>query len=102
MMSDIYVHILNLTELKFFCEHCKKHQNFTQLSGAEILHKRTVSADPWRIHPKICGNCPPKENFHNRKSEEIPTLHAVEATFAIIYMFFIQRRFKFFNKICLV
>ena len=28
MMSDIYVHILNLPETMFFCEHCKNTGNF--------------------------------------------------------------------------
>ena len=51
-----------------------------QSSGVEILRKRSVSADPWVIHPKICGNC----NLHIGKSEEIPSLYAVAATFAVI------------------
>ena len=51
----------------------------------ETLRKWTVSADH-TIHPKICGNCPPTENLHIRKLEEILALYAGEATFAIIYL----------------
>ena len=42
MMTDIYVHISNLIETIFFCEHCKKYRNFTQSLSVEILRKRTV------------------------------------------------------------
>ena len=70
----------------FFCEHCKKYRNFIQSPGVEILRKRTVCTDPWVIQQKICGNCLLTENLHNRKSEEIPALYAVETTFAIIYL----------------
>ena len=77
---------ISLVEMMFFCKHCKKYWNFTQSSGVEILRKRTVSADPWVIHPKICGNCPPTENLLTRKLEEIPALYAVEATFVIIHL----------------
>ena len=67
-------------ETMLFYEHCKEYRNFMQSSGVEILRKRSVSADPWVIHPKICGNC----NLHIGKSEEIPSLYAVAATFAVI------------------
>ena len=73
MTSDVYVHILNLIERCFFCEHFKKYLN-------------CISREPSAIHPKIFRNCPPTENLHSKKSEEIPVLYAVEATFAIIYM----------------
>ena len=63
----------------FFCEHCKKYWNFTQSPSVEIFRKRA-------IHSKICGHCPPTESLHNSKSEEIPVLYAVEATFDIIYL----------------
>ena len=86
MTLDIYVHKLNLIETMLFCEHCTKYWNFTQSPGVEILHKQTVSVDPWTIHPKTCGNCLPTENLHTKKSEEIPALYVVEATFAIIYL----------------
>ena len=51
--------------------------NTAKPTGVEILCKQTVFV-------KICGNCLLMENLHTRKSEEIPTLQAVEATFAII------------------
>ena len=40
----------------------------------------------WAIHWKICGNCPPTESLHTRKSEEMQVLSAVESTFAFIYL----------------
>ena len=79
MTSDIYMHI-SIIETMLFYEHCKEYRNFMQSSGVEILRKRTVSADPWVIHPKICGNC----NLHIGKSEEISSLYAVAATFAVM------------------
>ena len=57
----------------FFCEQFKKYLN-------------CISREPSAIHPKIFRNCPPTENLHSKKSEEIPALYAVEATFAIIYL----------------
>ena len=84
MTPDIYVHILNLIEAIFFCEHCKNYRNFNQSTSVEILRKRTVSADPQAINTKICGNCPPTENLHPKKSENISAFYAVEATFAIV------------------
>ena len=77
--------VLIETLLKF-CEHYRKYGNFTQSTIVEITRKRTFSGDPWSIHPKICGNCPPKENFLSRKLEEITVLYAVKAAFAIIYL----------------
>ena len=53
--------------------------NTAKSIGVEILCKQTVFV-------KICGNCLLTENLHTTKSEEIPTLQAVEATFAIIYL----------------
>ena len=53
--------------------------NTAKSIGVEILCKQTVFV-------KICGNCSLTENLHTTKSEEIPTLQAVEATFAIIYL----------------
>ena len=53
--------------------------NTAKPTGVEILCKQTVFV-------KICGNCLLMENLHTTKSEEIPTLQAVEATFAIIYL----------------
>ena len=85
-MSDIYIHILNLIEAMFFCEHCKKYWNFTQSPSVEIHRKWTVYADPWVIHSKICGNCPLTEKLQTRNSEEISALCAMEGTFAIIYL----------------
>ena len=57
-----------------------------QLWRLEILRKWTVSKDPQAIHPTLYGKCPPKENLHTRKSEEILALYAVAATFPIIYV----------------
>ena len=71
----------------FFCEHCKKYRNLTQSPGAEVLRKRTVSADSRMIHLKFCGNCPPTEDLHTSKLKEIPALYAVKATSAIIYLY---------------
>ena len=68
-----------------FCEHYKKYRNLNRSPSVEVPPKRTVSADPWAVHLNICANCPPKENLHTRKLEEITALYAVEATFAIIY-----------------
>ena len=84
IMPHIYAHISNLIGTMFPCEHCKKYWKLTQSSGLEILLKRIVSTDSETIRPKICGNCPPTENLHTRKSEEIVTIYAVEATLAII------------------
>ena len=53
--------------------------NTAKSIGVEILCKQTVFV-------KICGNCLLTENLHTTKSEEIPTLQAMEATFAIIYL----------------
>ena len=69
MTSDASVHILNLIEMLLFCEQYKKYRNFTQSHVVEILRKWTVSADPWMIYPKVCGNYPMTENLHTRKSE---------------------------------
>ena len=102
MTSDIYADVLNVIETIFFCEHYKNCWNFTQSPSAETLRRPTVFSDPRAICPKICGNYPPTEYLHNRKSEIIPALYTVEATFAVIYLFFIQRRFKTFNKIYLI
>ena len=52
MTSDIYTHVLNLIEMKLICEQCKKHQNFTQYPGAQILFKQTVSADLGQFNQK--------------------------------------------------
>ena len=35
---------------------------------------------------EIYGKCPPTENLQTRKSEQIPALYSVEATFAITYL----------------
>ena len=70
---------------------CEKFRNFTKSTGVKILRKWTVSAGPWVIHPKICGNCPSTENLHTKKSEDIGALYAVEATFAIIYLWLLFR-----------
>ena len=79
MTSYIYVHILSLLKRCFTVN--TSRNNFTQSPGVEIFRKQTVSANPWVIHPKICGNCP-----HTRKSEEILVLHTVEGIFALIYL----------------
>ena len=61
-MPDTYAHILSLIEPVFFSEHSKKYQNFTQSHGAEILRKRTVSAEPGQYARKSV------ETFRQRKS----------------------------------
>ena len=93
IMPHIYAHISNLIGTMFPCEHCKKYWKLTESSGLEILLKRIVSTDSGTIRPKICGNCPPTENLHTRKSEEIVTIYAVETTLAIIIIIIIINNF---------
>ena len=95
LWRQIFMCIYQIETILFY-EHCKEYRNFMQSSDVEILRKRTVSADPWVIHPKICGNC----NLHIGKSEEIPSLCAVAATFAVIWLRFLLRASWNFSKKC--
>ena len=72
----------------FIDEHYKNTGSY-QSSGTEILCKQTISVDPGVIRPKICGNCPPTENLHIRRSSGKWKLCLL---FAIIYMSFIYCR----------
>ena len=67
-------HISTIFEPMFFREQWKKCRNFTQHSGADILRKRSVSTDPWVIHPIICENLPPTKNLYTSKLEKTATL----------------------------
>ena len=105
MTWDIYAHTLKFkTHRKdVFLWTLQKYRNFNQFSGVEILRKRKVTADTWTICPKICRNCPPKENLHTKKLEKIPVLYVVEATFAINYLCLLfNAGLFFFDKICLI
>ena len=47
--------------------------------GAEILSKRTVSAEFRGICLKLCGNCALPQNFHLKKLGEITVFYVVFA-----------------------
>ena len=67
-------HISTIFEPMFFREQWKTCRNFTQYSGADILRKRSVSTDPWVIHPIICENLPPTKNLYTSKLEKTAAL----------------------------
>ena len=87
----------------FFCKHCKNYRDFTQSSGVEILRKRTVSEGPWAIYPENLWKLSADGKLLTRKLEEIPS-YSGSGSYVCYYLllFFIQRRFKFYNKIFLI